>query len=126
MASRSSAPGSRTTLRQAVGVPLGVDVCYTNTRKPPGRHGHAAHAAWRAGVPFIMGVPGGRRHAQLPEYLVSRRSLPAGGARFERRGVRDWLEQMGIAGAGGELLPNAEKRRLPLCKGDGGRAGWLA
>ena len=114
-----------------LGVPLGVDVCYTN-------HAEADQddmdtlltLLGAAGVTFIMGVPG------ADDVMLNYQSTSFHDALYLREALglkrapefETWLEQMGIAGAGGELLPNAERRLLPLLAKDGWPegSGWLA
>ena len=106
-----------------LGVPLGVDVCYTN-------HAEADQddmdtlltLLGTAGVTFIMGVPG------ADDVMLNYQSTSFHDALYLREALglkrapefEAWLERMGIAGAGGELVPNAETRLLPLLA----EAGW--
>ena len=114
-----------------LGVPMGVDVCYTN-------HAEADQddmdtlltLLGTAGVTFIMGVPG------ADDVMLNYQSTSFHDALYLREALglkrapefEAWLEQMGIAGAGGELLPNAESRLLPLLAQEGWPEGpgWLA
>ena len=79
-----------------MGLPMGCDVCYTN-------HAEADQddmdvllmLLGAAGVTFVMGVPGRRRHhAQLPVDVVPRRPVRARGARPAAR-----TRVRGVAGA---------------------------
>jgi ethanolamine ammonia-lyase large subunit len=82
-----------------------------------------------AGVTFIMGVPG------ADDVMLNYQSTSFHDALYLREALglkrapefETWLEQMGIAGAGGELLPNAESRLLPLLAQGGWPEGpgWL-
>ena len=54
-----------------MGLPMGCDVCYTN-------HAEADQDDMDALLTMRSGI--GRRNAQLPEYVVPRRALSAGGA----------------------------------------------
>jgi ethanolamine ammonia-lyase large subunit len=103
-----------------LGLPMGCDVCYTN-------HAEADQDDMDtlltllgvAGVNFIMGVPGGDdimlnyQSTSFHDALYIREALGLGRApEFEQ-----WLEKMGIADAGGRLLPAADRGRLLRAQG---------
>ena len=81
-----------------LGLPLGVDVCYTNhAEADQDDMDNLLTLLAAAGVTFIMGVPGRRRrHAELPVDLVPRRALcprpvrPEAGAGIRRLAVARW------------------------------------
>ena len=102
-----------------LGVPLGVDVCYTN-------HAEADQddmdtlltLLGAAGVTYIMGVPG------ADDIMLNYQSTSFHDALYLREtlGLRRapefeaWLEKMGIAGADGRLLPQAGSPLLAAVK----------
>jgi ethanolamine ammonia-lyase large subunit len=113
-----------------LGVPLGVDVCYTN-------HAEADQddmdtlltLLGAAGVAFIMGVPG------ADDVMLNYQSTSFHDALYLREALglkrapefEAWLERMGITGSDGALLPNAEAKLLPAMAKDGwpGGPGWV-
>ena len=102
-----------------LGVPLGVDVCYTN-------HAEADQddmdtlltLLGAAGVTYIMGVPG------ADDVMLNYQSTSFHDALYLREvmGLRRapefeaWLEKMGIAGADGRLIPSPQTPLLALMK----------
>ena len=102
-----------------LGVPLGVDVCYTN-------HAEADQddmdtlltLLGAAGVTYIMGVPG------ADDVMLNYQSTSFHDALYLREvmGLKRapefeaWLEKMGIAGADGRLLPSPQTPLLALAK----------
>jgi ethanolamine ammonia-lyase large subunit len=98
-----------------LGVPLGVDVCYTN-------HGEADQddmdtlltLLGAAGVTYIMGVPG------ADDVMLNYQSTSFHDALYLREvmGLRrapefeSWLEKMGVTGADGGLLENPSRGLL--------------
>ena len=91
-----------------LGLPMGVDVCYTNhAEADQDDMDSAADAARRGGRELPHGRAGGRRrHAELPETVVPRRARPAPppGPRpapeFEA-----WLDHMKMTDEAGRLPP---------------------
>ncbi|SNR28949.1 ethanolamine ammonia-lyase subunit EutB [Hymenobacter mucosus] len=98
-----------------LGLPMGVDVCYTN-------HAEADQDDMDtlltmlgvAGCTFIMGIPGaddimlGYQSTSFHDALYLRHTLGLRPApEFEA-----WLQQQGIFNEGGQLLPAPEKHRL--------------
>jgi ethanolamine ammonia-lyase large subunit len=102
-----------------LGVPLGVDVCYTN-------HAEADQddmdtlltLLGAAGVTYIMGVPG------ADDVMLNYQSTSFHDALYLREvmGLKRapefeaWLEKMGIAGADGRLIPAPQTPLLALAK----------
>jgi len=102
-----------------LGVPLGVDVCYTN-------HAEADQddmdtlltLLGAAGVTYIMGVPG------ADDVMLNYQSTSFHDALYLREvmGLKRapefeaWLEKMGIAGADGRLVPSPQTPLLALAK----------
>jgi len=102
-----------------LGVPLGVDVCYTN-------HAEADQddmdtlltLLGAAGVAYIMGVPG------ADDVMLNYQSTSFHDALYLREvmGLKRapefeaWLEKMGIAGADGRLIPAPQTPLLALAK----------
>jgi ethanolamine ammonia-lyase large subunit len=102
-----------------LGVPLGVDVCYTN-------HAEADQddmdtlltLLGAAGVAYIMGVPG------ADDVMLNYQSTSFHDALYLREvmGLKRapefeaWLEKMGIAGADGRLIPSPQTPLLALAK----------
>ena len=102
-----------------LGVPLGVDVCYTN-------HAEADQddmdtlltLLGAAGVTYIMGVPG------ADDVMLNYQSTSFHDALYLREvmGLKRapefeaWLEKMGIAGADGRLIPSPQTPLLALAK----------
>jgi ethanolamine ammonia-lyase large subunit len=102
-----------------LGVPLGVDVCYTN-------HAEADQddmdtlltLLGAAGVTYIMGVPG------ADDVMLNYQSTSFHDALYLREvmGLKRapefeaWLEKMGIAGADGRLVPAPQTPLLALAK----------
>jgi len=100
-----------------LGVPLGVDVCYTN-------HAEADQddmdtlltLLGAAGVTYIMGVPG------ADDVMLNYQSTSFHDALYLREvmGLKRapefeaWLEKMGIAGADGRLVPSPQTPLLAL------------
>ena len=100
-----------------LGVPLGVDVCYTN-------HAEADQddmdtlltLLGAAGVTYIMGVPG------ADDVMLNYQSTSFHDALYLREvmGLKRapefeaWLEKMGIAGADGRLIPSPQTPLLAL------------
>jgi ethanolamine ammonia-lyase large subunit len=98
-----------------LGVPLGVDVCYTN-------HAEADQddmdtlltLLGTAGVTFVMGVPG------ADDVMLNYQSTSFHDALYLREALglkrapefEAWLERMGIAGADGKLLPQPGRALL--------------
>ena len=102
-----------------LGVPLGVDVCYTN-------HAEADQddmdtlltLLGAAGVTYIMGVPG------ADDVMLNYQSTSFHDALYLREvmGLKRapefeaWLEKMGIAGADGRLVPSPQTPLLALAR----------
>ena len=102
-----------------LGVPLGVDVCYTN-------HAEADQddmdtlltLLGAAGVTYIMGVPG------ADNVMLNYQSTSFHDALYLREVMNlkrapefeAWLEKMGIAGADGRLVPAPQTPLLALAK----------
>jgi ethanolamine ammonia-lyase large subunit len=102
-----------------LGVPLGVDVCYTN-------HAEADQddmdtlltLLGAAGVAYIMGVPG------ADDVMLNYQSTSFHDALYLREVMNlkrapefeAWLEKMGIAGADGRLIPSPQTPLLALAK----------
>lgn len=102
-----------------LGVPLGVDVCYTN-------HAEADQddmdtlltLLGAAGVTYIMGVPG------ADDVMLNYQSTSFHDALYLREVMNlkrapefdAWLEKMGIAGADGRLIPAPQTPLLALAK----------
>jgi ethanolamine ammonia-lyase large subunit len=100
-----------------LGVPLGVDVCYTN-------HAEADQddmdtlltLLGAAGVTYIMGVPG------ADDVMLNYQSTSFHDALYLREVMNlkrapefeAWLEKMGIAGADGRLVPSPQTPLLDL------------
>jgi ethanolamine ammonia-lyase large subunit len=100
-----------------LGVPMGCDVCYTNHAEADQNDMDTLLTLLGvAGVNFIMGVPGADdimlnyQSTSFHDSLYLRQVLGVKRApEFEA-----WLEQMGITGRNGELLPSgAEQKLLP-------------
>ena len=96
-----------------MGVPMGVDVCYTNHADADQDDMDALLALLvAAGVNFVMGVPGaddimlGYQSTSFHDALAMREV-------FGRRPApefEDWLERIGLTDGAGRIRPN----RLPL------------
>jgi ethanolamine ammonia-lyase large subunit len=100
-----------------LGVPMGCDICYTNHAEADQNDMDTLLTLLGvAGVNFIMGVPGADdimlnyQSTSFHDSLYLRQALGVKRApEFEA-----WLEQMGITGRNGELLPSgAEQKLLP-------------
>lgn len=91
-----------------MGLPMGVDVCYTNHADADQDDMDATLTLLAAaGVTYIMGVPG------ADDVMLNYQSTSFHDALFVREAFglkrapefEDWLARMGITGAGGRLLP---------------------
>ena len=94
-----------------LGLPLGIDICYTNhAEADQDDMDNLLTLLAAAGVTFIMGVPGRRRrHAELPVDLVSRRALcPRRLRPAPRAGIR---RLAGAVGDRGRRFPSCRRRR---------------
>lgn len=107
-----------------LGVPLGVDVCYTNHAEADSDDmDNLLTLLGTAGVNFIMGVPG------VDDIMLNYQSTSFHDALYLRAllGLKRapefeaWLQRQGLTGAGGGLLPAAASHPLLAGFGAGDR-----
>jgi ethanolamine ammonia-lyase large subunit len=100
-----------------LGVPLGMDICYTNHAEADSDDMDTLMVLLgTAGVSLIMGVPG------ADDIMLNYQSTSFHDAAVLRQhlGLRPapefeaWLAKVGIAGADGRLLPASAQRRLTM------------
>jgi ethanolamine ammonia-lyase large subunit len=98
-----------------MGLPMGVDICYTNHAEADQDDMDSTLTALAAaGVTYIMGVPG------ADDVMLGYQSTSFHDALFVRDvfGLKrapefeDWLREMDITDTGGQLLPATENHRL--------------
>jgi ethanolamine ammonia-lyase large subunit len=98
-----------------MGLPMGVDICYTNHAEADQDDMDSTLTALAAaGVTYIMGVPG------ADDVMLGYQSTSFHDALFVRDvfGLKrapefeDWLSEMDITDTGGQLLPATENHRL--------------
>ena len=109
-----------------LGVPMGVDVCYTNHAEADQDDMDALLTLLvAAGVTFVMGVPGRRRHhARLSKHLVPRRACDARPLRPPPgAGVRGLAHPAGADGCR-EPHPSAQHAE-PVPRSAAGLMSWL-
>ena len=103
-----------------LGVPLGVDVCYTNhAEADQDDMDNLLTLLGTAGVTFVMGVPG------ADDVMLNYQSTSFHDALYLREALglkrapefEAWLERMGIAGADGRLLPQPAQALLAFSEG---------